>query len=517
MASVLSIEHSRQSSSARETVTAAQDIPIERIIPLTEKILLNRWVLAWICPSNCEMQAVKSVQNSVLQSFLEMRERPYSNPSKNSYWHWAFKPVRAVARAVTVLGTTCFLSPVGALCYGSITTVKLISYVFNRVMYGNDVPRDAEWNRIKEYAKAFFTDLSCFLLGALVGTTVWMFGQAIVMAETPIDMFVSILLLSSQFYLCGGFTYEEMIPQWLGWEKERAGMYLSLYLRNHFGLGDSQGNLLPFGSEDQVCTLGRELRINWSANGTKLTECMIYAEIDLIEILGKANKYLGSEGKGSIQFDWPFPQKKRQEVLQRLENVVSRSNDLAQNAEGRELISRLRFLSEKVEHLQKLVHQGAELSVNPSLLAQVFKAPTYSITIPSLPLEEAKMFFAGIASSRSFDLPLNEVLESSILAFNSTHNAPNELYNKFVQKIRENQQRLTREEPIEPVETFLGLDEGCSVAEYHSAHRKYSLAIYPDKQTPDLREEATELFKILGALKERFDKKRDSQSQRAAV
>jgi hypothetical protein len=509
-----------------------------RVNSLTERALLNSTVLDWINPSNCEKLRIQSVGDSALETLVESRRNPYTNELKNNNWHWGTKPVKCVARVLYTALVTCTLAPLGTVGYGTITLVSLGQYRWAVYKGENGA---AEWEKTKQYAKAFFTDFTSTVLGAvctgmLAGSFVYLLTpsmMASLFAESIANGVCSVLggagMVAGVFYIFGGFYHESAIPQFIAYEDERVGMYLALSLRNNLGLVNENGGLLKFSSKDKL----EYTRIQAGYNQTsyrfqgavneQLSLLAMNAEMELLDKVREANHYLTSNGKKGLAFAYPF---KGDVVAAHLEKTFPESKKPTEESASAivafdrgiprfdRLIKELKTLEYKVKTLRVLHRSSKQLTLEDSFWLSFVKGMARTSS-PTITIPAMKSYISEVYYRQTFEEPItvaatNEMGKAltglSLPGIDEAQPLPQgaTAYEVFKHRVCISKGCVEDGQTAKPALWLLGLNDDCTFDEYKKAMRACNLAVHPDKNP--LREaEAQKLFQFLAVVKEILD------------
>lgn len=521
-----------------------------RVVSLTERALFFTPVLDWISPPNCEKLRIQSVGDSVLESLTRTDKNPYNNRLNTSYWHWATKPSKATARAFYTAFVTCLISPIGIIGYGAVTAKHLSSYAFYTYTGSGQAP--AEWDKTKQYAKAFFTDTTSFILGATLtvmgvgsiilvlrfaGLTTLLYGVCRDTIATRIFyVFSGTLLVASSAWVLGAFTHESMIPQLIGWEDERVGMYLALELRNRLGLVNEDGVLLKFSSKDKLQYTETQQGLygtSYTFRGAvydQLINLVLNAELELLDKVREAQQICADAGKELISFRYPF---NGNEVakhlekcfpLERVESERSGTGMVAQHPQTGsvfQLMDELRKLQYKVEVLKTIELTAKEVTLEDSIWMLFVKAmakqPHRTINFRPIPSFVNYLYYQAQFNLRFIEgsdrsaqggdagqINLNYFTGLGLDPSTSAEPAADQLYDQFKYRVQTDKWRHQNAQPTHSAFWLLGLEDNCTYAQYVKAYRQYMLAVHPDKNGSS--DESKQLTQIIGNIKSVLDR-----------
>ncbi|MGA8165299.1 MAG: hypothetical protein WB791_09805 [Waddliaceae bacterium] len=351
----------------------------------TEMGLMNPTALNLLIPPHCEKTMIENPSPSVLQTVEEnFKQFPLDHPVSGSKSHPALKSLRFVALTVYTLGVALILSSIGTAFYLFRIALSSTEWAFAKCL-GLQRMQDAAAEKIKKFATLFFVDLA----------NVYLFGTYAVL---PPNLGISCLknIISAPYYtlisypvnfllsLCTPLLligFPALIPlslrdpdrfmaQMCGQDHNRAGMYLSLAFRRHFGICGKNGEPLPYGEEDHISFDYK--RLDFSGPGRdKLIEFLVKAERELVDRAREADAYL-TRSNTELTYTYPF---KGHAIAGRVEacfnrsiyDISTRSNqEMPLSDQDRRdvkvLCSRLRLLDRKIKLLRKIYLNALALS-----------------------------------------------------------------------------------------------------------------------------------------------------------
>ncbi len=503
-----------------------------RAVSFTEYALLNRWALDCFSPSDFQKKRIEAVGNSVFQTLLQSKTNPYSNSENSSYLYRASKYLIHVPfKAAYVALVTFTFSRVGVVLNAAFTTLSYLRFRYN--------PNDENWEKTKNYAYAFFADLTCATLGALftkvvvesafytlhfarIGT--WMgtsklpiTTSALYGAGTLTTALLGIACLSA-------IQSPSIAPQFFARPQDRVGMYLSLILRQKLGLVNQKGGLLPFSKDDRLDYTERNRAFSFhGANFKNLCEFIQNAEWELLDKIKQCNQILPSDKQ--IPFQYPFD---GESIACSLETPKHGSSSLGLASQEDIAINDLRNLGRKIKLLKDIFLTAQKLTLEDSIPMMILKAfikvqPT-TIKFDDTPsfINQAayrEYFGLGYRSHQSSEIPdfkeppldQSARLEKAFAwgtyqldPINPTSKSrpATGLVDQFSYDASVNKWKFSQKETIPPFTTLFSLTPNSSYSEYKSVKRKYWIAIHPDRNK---HPKADELFKCLSEIFEILD------------
>jgi len=261
-----------------------------RVRSFTEVMLLHPTVLEWLYPPDREKIKINPISSSVTETLSKLDLEIYSRPLIKTAWHWRTKPLRAIGRWMYTGSVLVMIAPLGVAVNEARAIWHACAYLFCKVRFK---PAQAEAQKVKAYAKAFFTDLSSFISFPL-----------------------SVLAICPDTY----------IPRRVVDSDKKVGMFLALALRNKLGLVGKDGGLLPFSAKDKVqyrskygiqSVLSLSLApASYSFEGGLLGKVIISAEKEFIDVVRGINQILQQCNLPEIPFSYPFYRKTIERSLQ---------------------------------------------------------------------------------------------------------------------------------------------------------------------------------------------------------
>ncbi len=500
-----------------------------RLSSFTEYALLNRWALDLFSPSDFQKRGIDVLGRSVSQTLVESKVNPYSNLQNSSYLYYANKYfITAPIKAAYVALVTLTLSRVGVVVNGALTTLSYLRYQYN--------PSDTNWEKTKDYAFAFFADLTSAIIGTLLTKTVvestfytlhfarigtWMGPCKLPM---KISVLYGVFTLSAALLGIAGLNAlqnSSIAPQFFARPQDRVGMYLSLALRQKLGLVDGNGGLLPFSKDDRfeyTETAEKGCKFQGS-NFRNLATFIFNAEWELLETVKECNQILPPEKK--IRFQYPFDG----ESLARSLDTSPSSSSATTLVKREEIpLHKLRCLGRKIKVLKELFDTAQKLTLNDSIPVMFLKA-VIKVNYNRFIFKELPSFIEEKDYKEYFNLkpepqrPNQEYKTKGQKS--STNGFPWDLYaidainpklqkrpatdiaDQFSYDIGVYKWRSKNPEEVKPLRELFGLEEKASYADYKATKRKYQLAIHPDKN-PKIN--TTELYKCLNDIFNILDK-----------
>ena len=349
-------------------------------------------------------------------------------------------------------------------------------------------------------------------------------------------VFSGTLLVASSAWMLGAFTHESMIPQFIGWQDERVGMYLALELRNRLGLVNENGGLLKFSSKDQLdYTETRQglYSTSYRFHGAvydQLINLVLNAELELLDKVREAQQICADAGKELIPFHYPFNGNEVAKHLEKcfpLDCVESESSATGMVAHhlqtGRvfQLMDELRKLQYKVEVLKTIELTAKKVTLEDSIWMLFVKAmakqPHRTINFrPILSFVNERYYLAqfnlrftegtdqAAQEGDAGQINLNYFTGLGLDPSTSAEPAADQHYEQFKYRVQTDKWRHQNRQPTHDAFWLLGLQNDCTYAQYVRAYRQYMLAVHPDKN--DSSNESKELTQIIGNIKSVLDR-----------
>jgi hypothetical protein len=377
-----------------------------RITSFTEKALLNNFVLDLLYPPNCEKKKITQIGNSVIETLKEIN----CDHVKKGFLHWGTKPLRCIARGAFVGIVAVTVSPLGIFYYGTLTGVHLANYSFRKYIQGANTQHE-KWEKISQYASAFFSDLFYFSAETYYISSIY-FGfyfyllprfslsdNSIILSKLGINSPIKALVKKviklaigflglaylGDFMSSGGFS--ETLSRLLGDSKSKTGMYLALKIRNQFGIVNQDGDLLQFSSEDALedaleykkrKILSNQLYLFERPVNNKLIELILAAELALIDRVRKANQWLVEKNLAPIAFTYPFNGKS---IAKTIEQAVQIQPNLI-DSQFHQLINNLRKMDDKIHAFRNLYVSSQQLVMKGSVMKELLLPKDIPFIIP---------------------------------------------------------------------------------------------------------------------------------------
>lgn len=513
------------------------------VASFTEYALLNRWTLDLLSPADFQKKKIATVGSSLLETLSKSKENPYSNSENSSYLYHASKYFILVPfKTAYIALVTLTLSRVGVVVNAAFTALSYLRFQHN--------PTDENWEKTKDFAYAFFADLTCaavgaFLTKAVVESTFYTLHFARIGAwmgtcKLPLSTSVFQGALTLAVALLGTACLSSMqnpyiAPQFFARPQDRVGMYLSLILRQKLGLMDQNGALLPFSKDDQIkydVTSDSKGTRTFTLYGTssKLLDGFIWdAEWELLDKIKEYNQIAHKERK--ISFQYPFD---GETIARSLETARSASSTVGLATREDTIINDIRNLGRKIELLREINIQAKKLTLETSIPVAFIKGllgdrsgSSIKVTLPTCFISEKayREYFNATAqpgsqeSHRFNDVPTTgeTPLQKSLRLereFNwdsyqslgpidpsSVARPDSPLPEQISYDIRANIWKYRNRKAVTSFKDLFTLTSDSSYTEYKAVKRKYWTAAHPDKsQVPNANELfscVSEIFNIL--------------------
>ncbi len=482
---------------------------------LSERVLLNKHFLNFVCPPNCREQRIAQINGSIFASIDELEKDPFLVENKG-FLHQATKPLRVVLRVAALFAITFTVSAAGTLYHGVLTAKHFINY--RREATGDG--RAAEWAKTGDYAAAFFRDGNCFLNGAVHAAILVGCVYSVILAAKGLYYNITVkaldVVLNTEYkkianivaaslwsgmhitVLGGGFS--DTLSSFL---KTKSPQFLSLELRNKFGLVDANGDLLKFSEEDELkYDVARHYdSINVTLKGTVFTTFNAFIfdeEKEMLDFAIDAKVILEKNHLPPLEFSYPF---NGYTIAKRLEkafkNVNFSGNDQSlvvyndPTPSVQDIIKDLKESQYKIDSLRDIYHnyRSKTLSHIPNMTFKFLKCfvteEFYRNSFYSDKLEQEK-FYKNLEIQ-----PLDPVGQ----AIPDQENT----YQFFLYHARVNKWKIVHAHyDLATFETMFGLPVNYTIDDKNAAFRKYSLALHPDHH--ENSKESTVLFQAFDHL-----------------
>ncbi len=486
-----------------------------RVASFTEAALLNRVVLDWLSPPNCEKVKIRQETDSIVSALAH--PRILEGKVDNSYLHWGTKVIRYFARFVYTSLVTTIVSPLGVLWYGACITRHLSCFVF-AAFTKNSSLADSSWEKCNRYAEAFFSDFKSFALGGLLpcitvisllkgfppGGPIWdtteLNGIRLVLEVLGIISHLTSFFTYTiyyQFYLIAN-NHAQPFAEMIMPKNLQVEMSLALELRNQLGLVDENGGLLHFSKMEKLSWEALERNVVFK----QLKRCCYHAEISLVEVVRQANAWLQKKGKEELTCQYPF---NGNDIAQLIKEVVGEDDQGDLYAD--ELIQKLEYLQQKIMTLRGL-HQKAAYIAGWVL-------PEDINYVTSISMIYEKVFTGEISEQDAKKImdydPLTAFYNQiNLKAINpeQTSCRSDRIYDRLKYELQVNKWKLAQREQAKDQFELIGLTFECTFEEYTAAKKKYQQVLHPDLH-PGNEAEATTLFQAFQAIIEHINIVRD--------
>lgn len=228
--------------------------------------------------------------------------------------------------------TTLTAGCVGMLYFGSLTTKHYWNY--KREINGSQ--KEAEWQKTKQFAQAFYSDMKCFAFGSIMTSVICFLNFSVIRISKgiylnyPVPLGKGILkttnekirALAALLCCCGGLLsllFEKQTPRILSQilmeTPRQAPLFLSLALREDFGfVGKGSEAFLSFSSRNdkfEYDTMTESQAIYYQFKGPAfetLLKCVIRAELELVDLIKELNALLSVKDYKTkpLKYHYPF-------------------------------------------------------------------------------------------------------------------------------------------------------------------------------------------------------------------
>jgi hypothetical protein len=458
----------------------------------------------------------------------------YDAKQRTDLWYRYGKPVRVVARAVYFVAVSTLISPVGAAVHFSKSfahSAKLITWDLGKLAITKDATSLKEdWNGVKKHlaygsvdlvaATAGYTTVACCAFVVAVVAQISVFG--VTLSATQLGLFGVATILASATGLSAISLFPSYIPQIIGFNNDRSGMYQSIEMKNQLGITGRNGRLLSHGPEDDlVVGAGRsaipktfELALNTElAFLQKLREIMDFQDQIYPGYSAEKDKYR----IGPFMHYRADEMDVKKDVIAKLEKMLQENKGLsvAQQTKTRRLMAEIKDLEIK--------QQKAFGILNGSLRAK-FKYPFNIFTEIFWCFMTAGIVPPNIKTPRWIHSLTNQDIYNSIGVGYYFTRPPrtngasilngNQEFQRFVDaenigpadvvdpkflKINDYKAFKGRVLGKQDPQKLLELKVGYTIQELNLAYRKWCVILHPDKHMGSVEQkvEADKLFKIL--------------------
>jgi hypothetical protein len=389
-------------------------ISMTSIRSFTEHALYNKYALNVLCPSNCEIKEIEQDGNSVLDAIDQARTDVFNNPLKTSLLHKYTKPVRFVARIVYTLAITVLISPLGAAFNGTRSLYYLTKWTFCKAAGWEGAKLEAK-AKTMEMSNYFFLDLGSFAYGLGISAVFICFAKGCVGYPIISEVFSAAGIVGAATHFTEAYAPESFLPKFLTDDENRAGMYISLALRNRLGICGKGGSLLKFGIGDAIVKKPlTDYRHSFEGAGlTKLTRLAERAELQLLDHVREAKALLSIKNI-PLEFTYPFDgnavaaivSEAFKETIQPHQAASSNAMESydSDSAKIKELIHRLKVQQVKVSLLSEIYHKALSICLEASPQLAVIELMGGS-RVPRCGIDQVKVFSDLSRYSECFNIP----------------------------------------------------------------------------------------------------------------
>lgn len=493
----------------------------------TEYFIQHRWALDVFSPYPYEPTKLESKENSVYLSFADANINPFSSCPKpqnelyNKIRLVLTTPLRVSYIALSVL----YISRIGVLFHGGMFAISLLRFSIARV-------NTAEIEeKVKQHGFALVQDLFFATFGALtvkliaesIFNLTYIAGVSPKMGRAPLPqgwrLLASTLFSTSALVGSAALLILTQTPygaaQFHARPEERCGLYLSFLLRNQLGIVDQKGGLLPFSKKDVFLD---EKQKHFNNKFLALLEMTCNAELELIELVAEANRNLERD---KILFEHPFNPKKVVSQIDQHLNVAP-TGDTHSLTEAQPLVgirSEILIIGKKIDVLLDLITSVKEFSFNFSWIGQIglalgnreVKNLTIKREASMLTPESYQTYFR--AASQTLPREGSETVnlkDLKVFANPKFSSRPQEsktfdcLHYDLYTHISQNKDEIS----LEAFGEIVGLTSTSKYSDFKRSHKKYALALHPDKQKETQKKKLAEaLFKIYGEFHKSWEKR----------
>lgn len=187
-------------------------------------------------PSNYKLRCIED-KGSIKESLSAIPDL-FAFQKKRNFSHLVGKPFRAVARAVAMLAIGALVAPAGVIYHTLSGCRRIFLHLKDKEQ------QQHHWEKVKEHALAFFTDL--FICGT---TAIGIAGYAAASMGTLFGY--SIFLLTNMISPMpkAFFLFPEDLTLYLTYSGERSEFYKPIILKQAFGIVNHEGKMLTANSK----------------------------------------------------------------------------------------------------------------------------------------------------------------------------------------------------------------------------------------------------------------------------
>lgn len=492
---------------------------LSRVTSFSEKILLNKRFLDFVCPAIPDKKVIHQKGTSIFQTLEDLSDKALLKTGSTvpfemnhdvkpvSRFSRITKPAREVGRVMIIAVVSLTASPLGVLCYGGLLAAHLINYSVGNFKSDSNL-QAKKWAVIIQYSIATKKDLTCFLTGfvaayVLVGGAAYIYLGANFLVVAPLSQAKFVLpalcvgISSALLYLSrcfGGFDPSTYIARLVGDSDTRIGLYNVLELRRKFGFVDQNGDLLKFSKTDDIPYSS----FSTNKNMQNLFQLHLDAEIDLIYLVRNANSILKLNGLAEIKFQYPF---NGNQIAEHLEKTVGTQH----KQKFQKIIQDFKNMNYKIENSREMFYNTFLLSKSGSIFG-IFEELYKEYPKSYIKSEEYKDYFSGVRISSSFLTNFYNSL-TEIEAKKPFDKEPVGLdtFKLFAYRLSAGKWKLLNGEIPMKAHELLGLKADFSEDEMKKAFRIMQLALHSDKNRGN-EKQADILFKAFGQIKAELEK-----------
>lgn len=493
----------------------------EQIVSFTQKVLLHKTVLDFMCPPNCVKTQIKQIDDSIIETLKSTPKNIFAGKVNTSTIHWITKPLKAAVRASIIGSVVLTVSPVGTIYNAGMTVGHFLDYSFKKYVQGEALAT-YEWETIKSYAAASFADFSCLLSGSII--VIFTAVSWMITANMSLQLLETVDLISD-FTVCffsfgasafgmgclGAYYPSSYLARMLGNSDSRTGIYLALELRNQFGLVSDDGSLLKFCKQDEISykiqTYGNQRYYTFDGEIIDVLQNLIYeAEIDVIELVKEANQWLKMNHLEEIPFAYPFNGDK---VAKKLE--VSIKEIHSKESKILKVVKDLKKMDHKIKAFHNFFYDAKWMPMAGSIQMEVFEV--FSKRHKNINIKKVPAFVDEVTYQRYFEMgygpfnlnqkkfnPQHFYTALNIKAQKPEQREPVDLYQKFLYRLKINKWKLDNTQDLMQPYEILGLNKNDSYLNTKKTMRNLQLALHPDKNRNRI-DEANLLFQAFQTLK----------------
>lgn len=433
---------------------------------------------------------------------------------KKDSFHWITKPAKAILRVAVIGVVTLTVSPFGAVFNGVLAASHLFHYSVKKYMQGEALQSE-KWDKITKYATASFTDFSCFSIGAAVTGVMIVIGYSISLTGTLKGTALKIAnctvvpaMGAAALHFLGAYYPSEYLARLLGDSESKTAMYLSLEMRNQFGLVAENGGLLKFSNDDEIkYTKLRNGNVNFHGNACKRLKNIIEdAEYDLLDLVKEVDSWMYDNELPPIEFQYPF---NGLAVAKNLENALKGEKNPSQ--EILDVLDGLKAVDYDIKNLRDIYYNSLDIALKDSIGIEILSRNKKTIEIKKevsfIDAEdyESVWDYCGSEDSDVSERPsLHQFYHQLKVGSQEPQDSePADVYEKFLYRLAVSKWQVENGQAPMELHVLVGLSADFTEDEMNMAFRPFKFALHPDKNK-HRETEAHQLYMAFGEIVDQF-------------